>query len=860
MWYRIFRIRIKDHHMKLFKKSMLLLSLANLTAFANATVLSENQLLVSSFPVTLSQDGFHAEEKDEESDSKKKSEDKKDTKDDAKKKEKFKPYADIVTDKAITSVGVFTTHLVDNKVYFEIPNVEFGREFVWQVKTSGTQAGKGLISADVGRQYVIFERHGDNVLLRNRNYSVVSEDGSTESLVVKKASIDGIIAKFPITTFTEDDAKSPLIDITNVYMGENKELFPDPRNPKADKFKLNSKTALITKVKAFEKNIETTVLAQFTGKKGNETKEIRHSIFALPDTPMKPRFYDKRVGYFTADYSDYSSEKNKLDTFSFIKRWRLEKKNPELEVSEPKQPIVWYIDRGTPQKFVEAVREGIEFWQPAFEQAGFKNAIIAKMAPSVEENPDWDPEDARYSVVRWVPSGIPNANGPHVADPRSGEIIEADVRMYHNVIKLLEGWYFAQAGATDPRAKKLPLPNDVMSDLVRFVVAHEVGHSTGLHHNFIGNNSYTIKQLRDPEFVKEFGVSASVMDYARFNYVIQPEDGVSPIDYTPGPYDKFVIEWGYKEFKGDLSPKDESLLLSKIADRQLDDKRLRWDAYSEASNLDPRILTEAIGDDPVEATRLGQKNKKRILANLIEATSFEPSKGYDELENAYKSVVQQHARELGHIAKAVGGVIYRNELTQSHQDKDIFVPYSKDKQERAVKFLIDNGVNLPAFWNDKDIFKRIGYDKFEEYGNFFIRQAVGGPLSSHRLDSLIKLQAAGHDVMDPVKTMKKFVDAIYGDIKERRPKADQYRVMLQDYFVAKLLRDLAPVKSDPNSRRPKPKLSPSFIAMTRGIAIDLKAKLQSAAKKHSGKLNGYRYAGLAAKLSEGLEPKLTVNK
>ena len=491
MWYRIFRIRIKDHHMKLFKKSMLLLSLANLTAFANATVLSENQLLVSSFPVTLSQDGFHAEEKDEESDSKKKSEDKKDAEDDAKKKEKFKPYADIVTDKAITSVGVFTTHLVDNKVYFEIPNVEFGREFVWQVKTSGTQAGKGLISADVGRQYVIFERHGDNVLLRNRNYSVVSEDGSTESLVVKKASIDGIIAKFPITTFTEDDAKSPLIDITNVYMGENKELFPDPRNPKADKFKLNSKTALITKVKAFEKNIETTVLAQFTGKKGNETKEIRHSIFALPDTPMKPRFYDKRVGYFTADYSDYSSEKNKLDTFSFIKRWRLEKKNPELEVSEPKQPIVWYIDRGTPQKFVEAVREGIEFWQPAFEQAGFKNAIIAKMAPSVEENPDWDPEDARYSVVRWVPSGIPNANGPHVADPRSGEIIEADVRMYHNVIKLLEGWYFAQAGATDPRAKKLPLPNDVMSDLVRFVVAHEVGHSTGLHHNFIGNNSFT---------------------------------------------------------------------------------------------------------------------------------------------------------------------------------------------------------------------------------------------------------------------------------------------------------------------------------------------------------------------------------
>ncbi|GHB60012.1 hypothetical protein GCM10008107_06540 [Psychrosphaera saromensis] len=850
--------------MKLLKKSVLLLSIINLTTFANATVLSENQLLAQSSTVALSQAGFYTSVKENESEKKAKSADNKDDADkkkDKKKKEKLKPYEDIVTDKAITSKGVFTTHLVDNKAYFEIPADQFGREFVWQVKTSGTQAGKGVISADIGRQYVIFERHGDYVLLRSRNYSVVAEDGSRESLVVKKASIDGVIAKFPIVTFSKDKAKSPVIDITKVYMGGNKELFPDPRNPKADKLKLNDKTALITKVKSFEKNIEATILAQFNGKKGNETKEVRHSIFALPDTPMKPRFYDKRVGYFSAKYSDYSSNKNKLDTFSFIKRWRLEKKNPELEVSEPKQPIVWYIDRGTPQKFVEAVREGIEFWQPAFEQAGFKNAIIAKMAPSLEENPDWDAEDARYSVVRWVPSGIPNANGPHVADPRSGEIIEADVRMYHNVIKLLEGWYFAQAGATDPRAKKLPLPNDVMSDLVRFVVAHEVGHSTGLHHNFIGNNSYTIEQLRNPEFVKEFGVSASIMDYARFNYVMQPEDGVSPIDYHPGPYDKFVIEWGYKEFKGDLSPKEEVLLLNKIADRQLDDKRLRWDAYSKGSRLDPRILTEAIGDDPVEATRLGQKNKQRILANLIEATSFEPSKGYDELDEAYKTLVQQHARELGHVAKAVGGVMYKNELTQHHDDKDIFVPYPKDKQERAVEFLIENGVDLPEFWNDKNIFKRIGYSKFEEYGNNIIRQAVGGPLAAHRLDSLIQLQAGGHDVMSPVKTMNKFVDAIFGDIKDRKPKSDQYRVMLQDYFVTKLLKDIAPVKTTPNrGRPPAPKLSASFIAMTRGIANDLKVKLQAAAKKHDGNLNGYRYAGLAAKLAEGLEPKLTVNK
>ncbi|WP_435275417.1 zinc-dependent metalloprotease [Psychrobium sp. nBUS_13] len=843
--------------MKLFKKSLLVLSIANVSAFAGATILPGSDSLVANPASVLSTDEF---KKADKADSKAKAEDKKGDKGDAKKKkkkDKFKKYDDVITDKAVTSEGIFTTHLVDNKAYFEIPAAEFGREFVWQIKTSGTQPGKGLISSDIGRQYVVFERHGDNVLLRNRNYSVVSEDGSRESLVVKKATIDGIVAKFPITTFSKDDAKSPVIDITKLYLGGSKDLFPNPRNPKATKFKLNGKAALITKVKAFEKNIEGTVLAQFTSSKGNQTSEIRHSIFALPETPMKPRFYDKRVGYFTANYSDFSSDKNKVDTFSFIKRWRLEKKNPELEVSEPIQPIVWYIDQGTPQRFVEAVREGIEFWQPAFEQAGFKNAIVAKMAPTVEEDPDWDPEDARYSVVRWIPSGIPNAQGPHVADPRSGEIIEADVRMYHNVIKLLEGWYFAQAGATDPRAKKLPLPNDVMSDLVRFVVAHEVGHSTGLHHNFIGNNSYSIEQLRDPKFVKEFGVSASIMDYARFNYVMQPDDGVSPIDYEPGPYDKFAIEWGYKEFAGDKSPKEEAELLNKIADRQLTDKRLRWDAYSKGSALDPRILTEAIGEDPVEATRLGQKNKQRILANLIDATSFEPSKGYDELDSAYRTVVQQHARELGHVAKAVGGVMYRNELTQAHKDKQVFVPYAKEKQERAVDFLIENGVNLPAFWNDEKIFKRIGYNKFEQYGNYIIRQAIGAPLAAHRLDSLIKLQAAGHDVMDPVKTVNKFVDAIYGDIKSRGAQSDQYRIMLQDYFVNKLVKDLA-LATSKSSRSPKP--SATFIAMTRGTATDLKMKLEAASNKHYGTLAGYRYAGLAAKLAQGLEPKLTVNK
>ena len=537
-------------------------------------------------------------------------------KDDDKKKSKIKPYEDIVTDKAVTREGVFTTHLVDGKVYFEIPEDQFGREFVWQVKVSGIQTGKGLISADSARQYVYFERVGDDVLLRARDYSVISKDGEPETYVVKKTDLDAILVKMDIASFHEtgkgdDKVKTPLIDMTDAFLGKVKGLEGLRRG------KMDGKASIIHDVKAFEANIEARVLGKFTVKPAplrpgqtrsgpprepeDITAEIRHSILALPETLMKPRHYNHRVGFFDARYQDYTGDKNKVQETRFIKRWRLVKKDPEAAISEPVEPIVWYIDRGTPTRYIEATREGIEFWGEAFEQAGFKNAIVAKMAPTVEEDPDWDPEDARYAVVRWVPSVIPNANGPHVADPRTGEIIEADVRMYHNVIKLVEEWYFAQAGATDPRASKLPLPDDVMSDLVRFVVAHEVGHSIGLHHNFLGSNAYSVEQLRDPEFVAKNGVASSIMDYARFNYVIQPEDGVSPIDYVPGPYDKFAIEWGYTEFPGNLSAEEEIPLLNDIADRQLENPAYRWDSYSDGAQWDPRIQTEDIGNDAMES-------------------------------------------------------------------------------------------------------------------------------------------------------------------------------------------------------------------------------------------------------------------
>lgn len=760
-----------------------------------------------------------------------------------KKKSKIKEYGDVITEKAVTQTGVFTTHLVEGKAYFEVPADQLGREFVWLVKVAGIQNGKGLISADSARQYVYFERIGDDLILRAKDHTVIKAEGEPETFVINAAHLDGVLGKFPIVTFGED--KTPVIDMTPVFMGKVKGLEG------LNNDKMNDKASVVKNVKAFERNVEARVLGVFSRKVDKETEnvtaEIRHSIHALPDDLMKPRHYNHRVGFFDDRYVDYNGIKNKVETKRFINRWRLVKKDPNAAVSEPVKPITWYIDRGTPTRYIEATREGIEFWQSAFEKAGFKNAIVAKMAPTVEEDPDWDPEDARYAVIRWVPSVIPNANGPHVADPRTGEIIEADVRMYHNVIKLIEEWYFAQAGATDPRAKQLPLPDDVMHDLVRFVVAHEVGHSIGLHHNFIGSNAYTIEQLRDPAFVAQNGVASSIMDYARFNYVMQPEDGVSPIDYIPGPYDNFAVEWGYTEFPGNLSAEEEIPLLNKIADRQLNDKSVRWDSYSAGAAYDPRIQTEDIGNDAVEASRLGLKNLERIMANLVDAATYEDGRTYNEVQVAYGALVSQYAREIRHVTRYVGSATYRRELAQGQADTEVYGAYPLAKQQEAMAFIAENAFKLPAFWKNEEVLKRVGYD-------FYINSVTGlgttplnALLSPARVDRIVKFQAAGLETYSPVALFNDVKEAIFEELGNRRPNVDAYRRNLQSMMVNLLVTALeAPTSGDKA-------VSDDYRALARATLAGLQADLERIGNRNSDSLTGIHFQNLAAKIAEALD-------
>ncbi|MHC5544038.1 zinc-dependent metalloprotease, partial [Singulisphaera rosea] len=332
------------------------------------------------------------------------------------------------------------------------------------------------------------------------------------------------------------------------------------------------------------------------GSVGAVTVRLHHSMVKLPESLMHPRRYDDRVGFFTETFEEYGNIKShQVEDVQYITRWRLEKKDSSADVSEPKKPIVFYIGREVPEKWRSWVKKGVEAWQGAFEKAGFKNAILAKDAPTPQEDPDWDAEDARYSSIRWLPAKVENAMGPHVHDPRTGEILESDILMYHNVLKLVRDWYFVQASPNDTRAQGLPLPDDLIGELIAYVVSHEVGHTLGFPHNMKASSSYTVDQLRNPVFTKENGVEASIMDYGRFNYVAQPGDGARLIPII-GPYDRFAVEWGYREFKGAKTYEDEKTELDKIVARQLKDATLRFGDPNPAE--DPSQQTEDLGPDP----------------------------------------------------------------------------------------------------------------------------------------------------------------------------------------------------------------------------------------------------------------------
>ena len=628
----------------------------------------------------------------------------------------IRPYERVVTKDAKTDEGVFTVHRIKERLLYEIPKAMLDREFLLVTQIARTTEGSGYGGQEVGSRVVKWMRQGDRILLRGISYRIVADPAKPIARAVQAANYDAIIMAFPIQALGQDEAA--VIDVSRLFMTDVPE-FSARQQVRARAF--DAARSFVERAVSFPRNVEVESTQTFNNppdamgampgpsgpvRPGSASVLVHYSMVLLPETPMQPRLFDERVGFFNLRQIDYGKDEARAPIRRYIRRWRLEKKDPAAAVSEPVTPITYYIDPATPTKWVPYVKRGVEAWQASFEAAGFRGAIVAKDAPSPADDPDWSPEDARYSVLRWLPSTVENAYGPHIHDPRTGEILESDIQLHQNLMNLVRDWYVVQVGALDPRAKHLPLPDDLMGRLVQMVVTHEVGHTLGLQHNMKASAMYPAAKVRDREWVKTMGFTPSIMDYARMNYVAQPEDGFDPDDLIPriGPYDTWAIKWGYSPVANAADADAEKSTLDTWAREQDITPWLRF-STPDTGGSDPADLVEAIGDDdPVASTRAGVKNLERLAGMLVSATA-EPGEPYDDLEELYARMLGQWTLEMNHVAALVGGV--RSQQKHNGQEGLRFTPVPRAQQAAATAFLMEQAFHVPAAFVKPDILRRI---------------------------------------------------------------------------------------------------------------------------------------------------------
>ena len=634
-----------------------------------------------------------------------------------------RPYAQVVTSAMKSDEGVFKVHRgmvgATDTIYFEIPKGELDKDFVWNVALKKTTVGVGFGGQNVSSNVVRWTKRGDRILLQGVNYSITADPSDPVAGAVADANYPAIIRTLPVAAYGPNG--EAVVDVTTFFMEGVPEFAArgavGGRGMAADR-------SFLERAVSFPENINVEATLTFpgaeagaagggggggggraTGMRGSSgTVLVHHSIMKLPEKPMMQRNYDERVGFDSMSFVDFSTTEHRSVNKRIINRFRLEKKDANAAVGEPVKPIVFYIDSATPAKWVPYVKRGVESWQAAFEAAGFRNAIQAREMP--KNDPEFSAEDARYSVIHWVPTQ--NEAQSLIRDPRSGEILAASIEVYPSAGSFGPTWYFVQAGAVDKRAQQLPLPDELSGELIRFQVAHQIGHALGFPHNFKASSTYTLAQVRDPKWVKENGFVASIMDDARFNYVAQPEDAIDPADLIPkiGPYDKFAVTWGYKTIPTAKTPDQEDATLDQWAREQDAKPYLRFSTEGAATSDPGDANTEAVGDmDAVSATRLGLKNLTAVSAFMFKGTTTKVGDPYDDLETIYGRMATQWSNELMHVVKLIGG--FESQQVHIGQKGMRFRTVPKARQAEALQFLLGNAFTVPSFMVNTDVLRRI---------------------------------------------------------------------------------------------------------------------------------------------------------
>ncbi|RCS28134.1 DUF5117 domain-containing protein [Polaribacter sp. WD7] len=786
----------------------------------------------------------------------KKSKDKKAEKTATTTKSKQLKYTDFVGKNTKTDQGLFKVHFSKNKYMYEIPKSYLGKEMllVTRLKDIPSGLGGGYVNAGskVNTQVVVWEHFKNKILLKVKSYNAIANDSLPIFKSVKSNNLEPIIYSFDIKT-QNTDSTAVLVDVTNFFSSDVKAIsgLPSQFRKTYKVRRLDASRSFINYIKSYPKNIE--VVQDFTfdadAPPSNQstntiTLRVNQSMILLPEKPMKPRIYDKRVGYFSVGNIDYNSEALKADDKRYIRRWRLEPKDIEAykrgELVEPKKPIVYYLDPATPKKLRKFIKQGVDDWAKVFETAGFKNAIMAKMPPSKEEDPDFSMEDIRYSSIRYVASTTRNAVGPSVSDPRSGEIIESDIIWYHNHLRSYRNRYLLETGAANPSARTLNTPAEDIGEMMRMVISHEIGHALGLPHNMAASYAYPVDSLRSGSFTQKYGIAATIMDYARYNYVAQPGDKNIRFVRQLGPYDHHAINWGYRVITAATTPEAEVNTLDKWIEEKADNPIYKF-GFQRRGGFDPESQTEDIGDDHVKASSYGIKNLKIVAKNLPEWTSNQTN-NYDDLAELYGEMIGVWSRYVGHVISNVGGVYEYNK--KPNQSGVVYQPMAKSMQQASIEWLHKNAFNTQNWLLDKNILNKIdeaGYaDMMLRYQNRFLSRLI----NTSKIKRMIDAEILDPNTYSAYNMIRDLRNGIFTETSFTKNVSTSRRNLQKTFVnqIAALLKDKDAQNSD-------------IISIARGELTSLRYLANNASKRAVNTITKYHYKDLTATIDSILNPK-----